>query len=134
MPRSSRMVQADQAPGRKARLVADLYPDTFQIVVLAATVASKLHRRSRRQGKRIALPPREKRGIRIFLVAGLSITRSLPCDLELSPVRERISDWPLINGDVDAPFGVRAPGDPSILHLIRRRRRQGRPQSPRPPR
>ncbi|HEY9520316.1 MAG TPA: TAXI family TRAP transporter solute-binding subunit, partial [Methyloceanibacter sp.] len=47
-------VQADQASGRKARLVAELYPDTFQIVVRRDSGIDAI---GDLVGKRIALPP-----------------------------------------------------------------------------
>ena len=47
-------VQADQASGRKARLVAELYPDTFQIVVRPDSGIDSIGDLA---GKRIALPP-----------------------------------------------------------------------------
>jgi uncharacterized protein len=49
-------IQADQASGRKARLVAELYPDTFQIVVRRDSGIDSI---DDLVGKRIALPPSE---------------------------------------------------------------------------
>jgi TRAP transporter TAXI family solute receptor len=109
-------VQADQASGRKARLVAELYPDTFQIVVRRDSGIEAI---GDLVGKRIALPPERSGEYESFwfLAKHYALT---PDDLKLYTGTERTTDWLLINGDVDALFRVRAPGDASILNLIQR--------------
>ena len=109
-------VQADQASGRKARLVAELYPDTFQIVVRRDSGIDTI---GDLVGKRIALPPERSGEYESFwfLAKHYALT---PDDLKLYTGTERTTDWLLINGDVDALFRVRAPGDASILNLIQR--------------
>ena len=109
-------VQADQASGRNARLVAELYPDIFQIAVRRDS-GIEFDRRPRRQACRAAAG--EKRRVRVVLVPRQAL-RSLRADLEVYTGTQRTTDWLLINGDVDALFRVRAPGDPSMLNLIGR--------------
>ena len=108
-------VQADQAGGAAARMVADLYPDTFQIVVRGDSGVNSI---SDLIGKRIALPPEQSGEYEAFWF--LANYYSLTTDnLKAFAGTERTTDWLLINGDVEALFRVRAPGDASILRLIR---------------
>lgn len=109
-------MQADQVTGHAAHLVADLYPDNFQIVVRGdsgiATISDLI-------GKRIALPPMQSGEYEAFwfLANYYSLTSE---SLKAFTGTDRTTDWLLINGDVDALFRIRAPGDASILRLIRR--------------
>jgi TRAP transporter TAXI family solute receptor len=109
-------VQADQATGRNARLVAELYPDIFQIAVRRdggiETIGDLV-------GKRIALPPEKSGEYESFWFLAKHYDLS-PDDLKVYTGSERTTDWLLINGDVDALFRVRAPGDQSMLNLIDR--------------
>jgi TRAP transporter TAXI family solute receptor len=109
-------VQADQASGRKARLVAELYPDTFQIVVRPDSGIDTIGDLA---GKRIALPPERSGEFESFWFLAKHYALAAG-DLKVYTGTERTTDWLLINGDVDALFRVRAPGDASILNLIRR--------------
>jgi TRAP transporter TAXI family solute receptor len=109
-------VQADQASGRKARLVAELYPDTFQIVVRPDSGIDSIGDLA---GKRIALPPERSGEFESFWFLAKHYALAAG-DLKIYTGTERTTDWLLINGDVDALFRVRAPGDASILNLIRR--------------
>jgi TRAP transporter TAXI family solute receptor len=109
-------VQADQASGRKARLVAELYPDTFQIVVRPDSGIDSI---GDLVGKRIALPPERSGEYESFWFLAKHYALS-PSDLTVYTGTERTTDWLLLNGDVDALFRVRAPGDAAILNLIRR--------------
>jgi uncharacterized protein len=109
-------IQADQASGRKARLVAELYPDTFQIVVRRDSGIDSI---DDLVGKRIALPPERSGEYESFWFVAKHYALG-PDDLKIYTGTERTTDWLLINGDVDALFRVRAPGDASILNLIRR--------------
>lgn len=108
-------MQADQATGTVARMVADLYPDTFQIVVRGDSGIETI---SDLIGKRIALPPAQSGEYEAFwfLANYYSLTNE---SLRAFTGTDRTTDWLLINGDVDALFRVRAPGDASILRLIR---------------
>lgn len=108
-------VQADQAAGNDARMVADLYPDTFQIVVRGDSGIEQI---SDLIGKRIALPPEQSGEYEAFwfLANYYAFTTD---NLKVFTGTERTTDWLLINGDVEALFRVRAPGDASILNLIR---------------
>jgi TRAP transporter TAXI family solute receptor len=109
-------IQADQASGRKARLVAELYPDTFQILVRRDSGIDSI---DDLVGKRIALPPERSGEYESFWFLAKHYALG-PDDLKIYTGTERTTDWLLINGDVDALFRVRAPGDASILNLIRR--------------
>jgi TRAP transporter TAXI family solute receptor len=108
-------LQADQATGSTARMVAELYPDTFQIVVRGDSGIDSI---SDLIGKRIALPPEQSGEYEAFwfLANYYALTNE---SLRAFTGTERTTDWLLINGDVDALFRVRAPGDASILRLIR---------------
>lgn len=108
-------VQADQAMGVVARMIADLYPDTFQIVVRGDSGIETI---SDLIGKRIALPPMQSGEYEAFwfLASYYSLTNE---SLKAFTGTDRTTDWLLINGDVDALFRIRAPGDASILRLIR---------------
>jgi len=108
-------MQADQATGTTARMVADLYPDTFQIVVRGDSGIETI---SDLIGKRIALPPVQSGEYEAFwfLANYYSPTNE---SLKAFTGTDRTTDWLLLNGDVDALFRVRAPGDASILRLIR---------------
>lgn len=109
-------VQADQTSGRAARLVAELYPDTFQIVVRRDSGIDAI---GDLVGKRVALPPQKSGEYEAFwfLANHYDLRED---DLKVFAGTERTTDWLLLNGDVDALFRVRAPGDASILNLIQR--------------
>jgi TRAP transporter TAXI family solute receptor len=109
-------VQADQTSGLQGRLVAELYPDSFQIVVRRDSGIEAI---GDLEGKRIALPPQKSGEYESFwfLANHYGLRES---DLKVYTGTERTTDWLLLNGDVDALFRVRAPGDASILNLIRR--------------
>ena len=109
-------VQADQTSGLEGRLVAELYPDSFQIVVRRNSGIDTI---GDLVGKRIALPPQKSGEYELFwfLAHHYDLRES---DLKVYTGTERTTDWLLLNGDVDALFRVRAPGDASILNLIRR--------------
>jgi TRAP transporter TAXI family solute receptor len=109
-------LQADQATGTSARLLAELYPNTFQIV---ARGDSGIRTISDLIGKRIALPPEQSGEYEAFwfLANYYSLTNE---SLRAFTGTERTTDWLLMNGDVDALFRIRAPGDASILRLIQK--------------
>lgn len=109
-------LQADQATGSSARLLAELYPDTFQIVVRGDSGIRSI---SDLIGKRIALPPEQSGEYEAFwfLASYYSLTNE---SLRAFTGTERTTDWLLMNGDVDALFRIRAPGDRSILRLIQK--------------
>ena len=106
--------QADQASGRNARLIAELYPDSFQIVVRPESGIESIGDLS---GKRIALPPEKSGEYESFWVLAKHYDLK-PESLKVFTGTEQTTDWLLVNGDVDALFRVRAPGDSSILRLI----------------
>jgi TRAP transporter TAXI family solute receptor len=109
-------VQADQASGRNARLVAELYPDIFQIAVRRDSGIESI---GDLVGRRVALPPEKSGEYESFWFLAKHYDLSEQ-DLEVYTGTQRTTDWLLINGDVDALFRVRAPGDPSMLNLIGR--------------
>jgi len=94
-------VQADQAAGNAARMVADLYPDTFQIVVRGDSSINSI---SDLIGKRIALPPEQSGEYEAFWF--LANYYALTTDnLKAFMGTERTTDWLLIKGDVERCFG-----------------------------
>lgn len=108
-------VQADQATGRGARMVAALYPDTFQTVVRRDSGIDTI---SDLIGKRIALPTKQSGEYEAFwfLADYYALTNE---SLMVFTGTEHTTNWLLLNGDVDALFRVRAPGDMSIRRLIK---------------
>ena len=106
--------QADLVFGRRAQLVAELYPDAFQLV---ARRESGIRDIGDLVGKRVALPPDQSGEYESFwfLASHYDLTMN---DLEIFPGTEATTDWLMINGDVDALFRVRAAGDASVLRLI----------------
>lgn len=106
--------QSDLIMGSRAQLVAELYSDAFQLIVHND---SGIHTIADLVGKRIALPPERSNEYNAFLF--LADHYRLPRSrLEVFPGTEATTDWLFIDGDVDALFRVRAPGDESVLNLI----------------
>lgn len=106
--------QADLVIGLRGHLVAELYPDAFQLVARADSGVKTIGDLA---GKRIALPPEQSSEYNAFLF----LARHYHLDeagIELFPGTQATTDWLFINGDVDALFRVRAPGDNSVLNLI----------------
>jgi len=108
--------QADLVTGLRAQLVAELYSDAFQLVIRRDSDISGIGDLA---GKRIALPPEKSGDYRAFwfLASHYGLTAD---DIDAFPGTEATTDWLLINGDVDALFRVRAPGDASLGKLISR--------------
>jgi uncharacterized protein len=106
--------QADLVVGLRAQLVAELYPDAFQLVVRRD---SGIRQITDLTGRRVALPSEQSSEFNAFqfLAQHYQLDRS---GIELFPGTQATTDWLLINGDVDAVFRVRAPGDQSVLNLI----------------
>lgn len=106
--------QADLVVGRRAQLVAELYSDAFQLVVRSDSGIRDINDLA---GKRVALPSEQTSEYNafLFLAQHYQLDRS---GIELFPGTQATTDWLLINGDVDALFRVRAPGDRSVLNLI----------------
>lgn len=106
--------QADLVVGLRAQLVAELYADAYQLVVRAGSGIRDI---SDLTGKRVAVPSEQSSEYNAFqfLAQHYQLDRS---GIELFPGTQATTDWLLINGDVDALFRVRAPGDSSVLNLI----------------
>ena len=69
------------------------------------------------RGKRLALPPEDSGEYKSFwsLAAHYGLSQS---DIEIVSGTEKTTTWVFLNGDVDALFRVRAPGDQTLLDLI----------------
>ncbi|MDA7946126.1 MAG: TAXI family TRAP transporter solute-binding subunit [Hyphomicrobiaceae bacterium] len=107
--------RSDMVLGNRAQLVAELYSDVFQLVVRRTSHIAHV---ADLRGKRIALPP-ERSGAHEsfwFLAQHYGLTKS---DVQAYSGTDATTSWLFMNGDVDALFRVRAPGDASIDKLIR---------------
>lgn len=106
--------QSDLVMGSRAQLIAALYSDAFQLIVRNN---SGIYSLADLAGKRIALPPKgtNEYNAFLFLADHYRLPRS---KIELFPGTEATTDWLFIDGDVDAVFRMRAPGDASVLNLI----------------
>lgn len=106
--------QSDLVTGLHAQLVAELYSDAFQLVVRDDSGIQTIDDLI---GKRIALPPEGSSEYNAFqfLAEHYQLNRA---DMSVFPGTEATTDWLFLNGDVDALFRVRAPGDASVLRLI----------------
>ncbi|MGI9384160.1 MAG: TAXI family TRAP transporter solute-binding subunit [Methyloligellaceae bacterium] len=107
--------RSDLVFGNRGQLVADLYSDAFQLVVRRDSGIKHI---ADLIGRRIALPPEKSSAHESFWFVASHYAVE-PKDIEAYPGTEATTDWLLINGDVDALFRVRAPGDESIDKLIR---------------
>ncbi len=107
-------VQADIGASAPARLVAQLYPDVFQLV---ARADSGIESVADLVGRRIALPPADSGQYRSFWL--LADHYGLTADqFEALPMSTSSANWALIDGAADAVFRVRAAGNQSIVDLI----------------
>lgn len=106
--------QADVPVGPSARLVANLYPDAFQLIVRDGTgIKSFVDLR----GKRIALARRGgqfQSFLRVAAHFGLS-----PGDFRFLGEDDSSADRALLEGRADAAFRVRAIGNAAIEHIVR---------------
>ncbi len=106
--------QSDLVIGTHAQLVAGLYSDAYQLVVRGD---SEIRTMADLIGKRIALPPERSSEYNAFLF--LAEHYHLPMSgMEIFAGTEATTDWLFLDGNVDALFRVRAPGDASVLNLI----------------
>ncbi len=108
------LFQADASSSKRARLVAVLYPDAYQLMVHRnADIRGVADLR----GKTIALPSRGSAQFTSFWYLarhyGLQDT-----DLNWLSMSNRAAEWALISGAVDAAFRVRAPVDASIQRMV----------------
>src|ERR1700722_17110132 len=105
--------QADISPGPRARAVAVLYDDTFQLLVLTDSPAQSL---VDLQGRRIGLAQsggQFQSFLRVVEHFGLH-----PSDFQFVGANDRAAADAFLNGRADALFRVRAIGDPSIEQLV----------------
>jgi TRAP transporter TAXI family solute receptor len=105
--------QSDIPPGPKARAVAVLYDDTFQLLV---PENSRIHSLSGLKGRRIALAQSGGQFQSFLHVAdhfGLH-----QADFQFVGTSDQAAGDAFLNGGADAIFRVRALGDPSIQQLV----------------
>lgn len=107
-------VQADLLSNGSSRLICELYPNMFQLVVRPDSGINSV---ADLVGKRVALPFEDSGEYAsfLFLAQHYGLTAS---QMKLLTGSERTADWLFINGDVDAVFRVRGAGNSSILNLI----------------
>lgn len=107
--------RSDLVFGDRAELVADLYSDVFQLIIRSDAGISRV---ADLKGKRIALPPEKSAEYESFWFLADHYGMS-KADLVSYAGTDATTDWLFLNGDVDALFRVRAPGDASVDRLIR---------------
>ena len=106
--------RSDLVLGNRAQLVAELYSDAFQLLIRRSSDISGIKDLI---GKRIALPSENSAAYQSFWFVAAHYDLQ-PRDIAVYPGTDTTTDWLLINGDVDALFRVRAPGDASIDKLV----------------
>ncbi len=108
-------VQAEKLNGSNSRLVATLYPDTYQLMVRPD---SHINRFEDLAGKKIALPSKGGGEYEAFWsIANYFGIREQ--DVKLYVGSDKTTDWIFANGQVDAIFRIRAPSDQSITQLVK---------------
>ncbi len=106
--------QADILPGPNARIVAELYDDTFQLMVHGNSPAQRL---TDLRGQRIALAPTGGQFQSFLRVAEhFGLAQS---DFRFTGATDADADQAFLTGHADAIFRVRALGNPSIQQLVR---------------
>ncbi len=106
--------QADVPAGNRARTVAVLYPDSFQLVVQGKSPIQKF---TDLKGKRIGLPSKGGQYESFLLVAqhfGLT-----PQDFSFVGETDQAADTAFQQNQADAIFRVRAIGNASVANLIK---------------
>ena len=108
-------VQADAPIAPEARLIAQLYPDVFQLL---AHADSGIESVADLRGKRVALPKSTSGQYSSFwfLANHYGLTRGDLIEITTSSVGE--ANRKLAQHEVDALFRVRAPGNASIRELV----------------
>jgi TRAP transporter TAXI family solute receptor len=108
------LFQADAITSTRARLVANLYPDVYQLIVRRAAGIESV---ADLAGKTIALPSKGSAQFTSFwhLASHYGLSEG---DLTWLPMSNRSAEWALISDAVDAAFRVRAPGDAAIRQLV----------------
>ncbi len=107
-------IQADTKTLPAARLIAQLYPDAFQLVVRQE---SDIQSVADLRGKQIAIASKSSGQYNSFwfLANHYGIYEG---DIEAMSMSTSAANWAFISNAVDAVFRVRGPGNPSILELI----------------
>lgn len=108
-------VQAEKLKGGNARLVANLFPDTFQLIVRED---SNIQAFEDLAGKRVALPSKGGGEYEAFWSVA-DYFGIKPSDLKVYSGSDKTTEWIFRNGQVDAIFRVRAPGDASIANITK---------------
>jgi TRAP transporter TAXI family solute receptor len=106
--------QADGLNSQRARLVATLYPDAYQLIVRRSAGIRSV---ADLKGRNVALPSKGSAQYSSFwyLAGHYGMTEA---DINALPMSGRAADWALISNAVDAVFRVRAPGDGSVKALV----------------
>lgn len=107
--------QAERLIGTKARLVADLYPDTYQLIV---AVDSQIERFEDLKGRKIALQSKGSGEFEAFWTIAEYFDLNEQ-DITVYTGSDKTVDWVFANQQVDAVFRVRSPGDKSITTLVK---------------
>ena len=110
-------VQADTLVDESIRALATLYFDAYQLI---ARSDSLIHNVADLAGHRVAIPPQDSGQNRSFVALidhyGLRLD-----DLIALPMSEDAANFAMQQGQVDAVFRVRAPGNARVHELIRQR-------------
>ena len=109
--------QADIPVLPSARIVSNLFPDMFQLVVKENSGIKDI---SNLKGKRIGLPPQGSGQYQSFLFLAQHYNLKIN-ELFAFAVSEKETDAAFNNNQVDAVFRVRPPGNKSILDLVQKR-------------
>ena len=108
--------QADGSISTRANLIANLYPDAYQLI---ARRSAEIRNVADLKGKTIALPSKGSAQFTSFwfLARHYGLDES---NIKWLPMSNRSAEWALISEAVDAVFRVRAPGDATVKQLIER--------------
>jgi TRAP transporter TAXI family solute receptor len=108
--------QADGSISTRANLIANLYPDAYQLI---ARRSAEIRTVADLKGKTIALPSKGSAQFTSFwfLARHYGLDES---NIKWLPMSNRSAEWALISEAVDAVFRVRAPGDATVKQLIER--------------
>jgi TRAP transporter TAXI family solute receptor len=107
-------VQADSLIPEEALAIARLYPDAYHLVVNAD---ADIKHFSDLRGHRVAIPPTSsaQNGSFWFLADHYRLQAE---DLIALPMSAKAGNFAMLQGQIDAVFRVRAPGNPRIRELI----------------
>lgn len=108
------LFQADAVASKRARLIANLYPDAYQLIVHRSSGIESV---ADLAGKTIALPSKGSAQFTSFWYLAHHYGLS-EADVDWLPMSNRSAEWALISNAVDAAFRVRAPGDATITQLV----------------